>query len=88
MQAITQLKRPLVRRIGRLVVRITAAGVELRGKHRRRWRRASWAQIAGLADRDAPILQAAEERSGREVLERMGGTGEDRRGEGEKENRR
>lgn len=69
---VVSLKRSIVRRIGRLVIRVTPAGVELRGKHRRRWRALSWAQIAGLAVNDDPLLVAIEETAGRKVLDRIG----------------
>lgn len=72
MQRITRLSRPIARRIGRLVFRVTAAGVELRGKHKKKWRSVTWAQIAGLTTGQEPLLKAVEEAVGREVLARIG----------------
>ena len=72
MQRITRLSRPVVRRIGRLVFRVTAAGVELRGKHKKKWRSVTWAQIAGLTTGQEPLLKAVEEAVGREILVRIG----------------
>lgn len=73
MQRITRLSRPIARRIGRLVFRVTAAGVELRGKHKKKWRSVTWAQIAGLTTTgQEPLLKAVEEAVGREVLARIG----------------
>ncbi|MGN6547031.1 MAG: hypothetical protein ACTHK7_18390 [Aureliella sp.] len=43
---IAPLSRPIVRRVGRLVIRITAAGVELRGYRQQRGRRlVSWRRL-------------------------------------------
>lgn len=67
-----ELRKPITRRIGRLVVRISEQGVELRGYRRRKRRRATWAQIASLADADHPVVQLAENFEGRRLLETMG----------------
>lgn len=61
---VRQLSRPIRRRVGRLVVTITADGVELRGYRRRRLRRfLSWAQIASLSDAAVQPLLAGDEAS-------------------------
>ena len=69
---VTPLKRPLLRRIGSLVVYITREGIELRGFKRRRRIRLTWEQIAALEpDRDT-IQFICEERAGRRALDQLG----------------
>lgn len=68
---VTPLRRPVTRRIGRLVVTIAPDGIRFRGKHKRTWRTVSWAQVASLAE-DAPIFLAEETSRGLRELERMG----------------
>lgn len=76
MARLTELRRPLTRRIGSLVVRISADGIELRGRRRRRWRRISWARIACLAVDDVGgLLASLEEKQGAEALAAMGAAG-------------
>lgn len=71
---LTRLTRPLVRRIGRLVVRIDRHGVWVRGYRRRKWRRFTWEQVASLAlpgDGEA-VMRLAETAAGTKVLHSMG----------------
>jgi hypothetical protein len=69
---IRELKRPLVRRIGRLVVRISAEGIELRGYRRRKSLSMKWAGIASLTWEDRDLLREAEEQAGRLRLKELG----------------
>jgi len=46
--SITTLRKPLVRRFGRMVVRIDPDGLAIRGKHKKKWRRVTWAEVARL----------------------------------------
>ena len=71
-QQITTLKRPLTRRLGRLIVRVSEAGIDIRGKHRRNWHRLTWAQVASLAADEGVLLKINDEVAGQEVLQRMG----------------
>ena len=77
MGTLTKLRRPVARRIGRLVVRIDAKGIEIRGYRRRRARRVSWARLAYFADELGPLIEHAEETIGRSELETMGAATED-----------
>jgi len=72
MSQLTPLSRPLARRIGRLVVRITAEGLELRGYRRRQPHRLSWERVASLLGPDRPLLAEAEEQLGRDHLAAIG----------------
>lgn len=74
MASLTKLDRPLVRRIGdgRLVVRITKEGIELRGFGRRKWRPVSWEQVASLSGDEEDFLIGTEEAEGRRQLRAMG----------------
>jgi len=74
MATLTELTRPIVRRIGWLIVRIDAEGVAIRGYRRRRWYFISWARIAWFAAfLTPPLLLTAEERKGSEELARITG---------------
>jgi hypothetical protein len=78
--SLTKISKPVVRRIGRLIVRVEARGLSLRGYRRRKWTTYSWSQITMLADGDTPILKAAEEQAGRRFLEAIcNGTGKRRK---------
>jgi len=63
----TTLKRPLIRRIGNLVVRIDEDGIEIRGHRKRRWWSISWARLAYAACTavDLPLIVEGEEEAGR-----------------------
>ena len=52
MSSPTDLRRPLVRRIGRLNVRLSKDGVAIRARHRQKWHKATWQQIAAAAMQD------------------------------------
>jgi len=76
MASLTTLNRPIVRRLIRedvaLVVRITNAGIELRGYRRRRWRVVTWERIASLTTgEDQPLFCDSEAAIGRLVLEAL-----------------
>lgn len=69
---IRELRRPIVRRVGRLVFTITADGVELRGYRRRKPKVVTWAQIASLADAtERSLLVDCEQVAGLETLLKM-----------------
>lgn len=65
---ITHLRKPLDRRIGRLVVRLRNDGLELRGFYKQSSHFVSWAQIASLLDDERPLTTAAEKVRGTLVL--------------------
>lgn len=69
---VTRLRKPVTRRIGRLVVTLTPDGILFRWKHKRTWREVSWAQVASLAAGGEPIFVAEETTRGRRALESMG----------------
>ena len=60
MTRLTPLKRPLVRRIGRLVVRLSEEGLEVKGYRKRKWWPVCWAQLASLAGETLPAVLEAE----------------------------
>lgn len=51
-------KRPVVRRIGMLVVRLDHQGVSIRKYRGRKWRLVTWRQIATLALENEPTKPA------------------------------
>ena len=69
--SLTRLGNPVVRRVGKLIVRIHAHGIDLRGYRRRRWTSYTWSQVAGLADGERPILKSEEIATGRRALEQI-----------------
>ena len=69
-----ELKKPLRRKIGDLVIEVTRDGLKLRGFNRRKSHRVSWAQIFALDsidDEDATIGRHADERAGTRILKRL-----------------
>jgi hypothetical protein len=70
--SIIELKRPLTRRVGRLVVRIGPEGITLRGYRKRRGIELSWAQVASLSGPERPAMQLAENVDGRRRLADLG----------------
>jgi len=76
MATLTELTRPVVRRIGLLVVRMDAEGIQIRGYRRRSGRGVSWARLAYFAE-VGPLVDNAEERIGARELIKMGATTED-----------
>ena len=77
MSRLTELSRPVIRRIGWLVVRIDAEGIAIRGYGRRRWRRVSRARLAWFACFAAgPLIVATEEHVGNEDLKKITGKSE------------
>lgn len=72
----TELKKPILRRIGNLVVRLDPkAGVAIRAFKHRTWRQLSFERIAALADESTPIVAESETVAGARVLERLGASG-------------
>ena len=70
---LTHLTRPIVRRIGKLVVRIAPEGLSIRGYQCRTWRRVSWLSVGSLLEaEEAPVLVRADQVTGARVLKRMG----------------
>ena len=67
----TPLQRPLVRRVGNLVVQIAPDGIALRGYRRRTWRKYTWQQVASLAHDNLPLVRTAEHAAGSAVLAEM-----------------
>lgn len=69
------LTKPITRRIGRFVVRISRDGVAIRGHHKHLWKAVSWERIAAIASDQAPMIVAGEGVFGRKVLQEMGALG-------------
>lgn len=61
---VRELIRPIRRRVGRLVFKITQQGIEMRGYRCRRLHVVSWAQIASLSDSDCPVTRECENNAG------------------------
>ncbi len=71
--AVTQPKKPVVRRFGRLIVRLDAGGLSIRGFRKKRWRRVSWNEVAWLMSGDVnESLRQWSEREGEALLEAIG----------------
>ena len=71
MTKLTELDRPVTRRNGRLVVRISKEGVEMRGYRCRTWHPVPWARVACLLDRSQPIIEEMETQIGLAKLREM-----------------
>ena len=71
--AVTKLKKPVVRRIGDLVIRLGATGVSVRGSHKQTWHYVSYERVVSLVDflGDSPILEKIEEENGKKVLRKL-----------------
>ncbi|GAA4443052.1 hypothetical protein [Bremerella cremea] len=54
MSRVTKIEQPLRRRIGKLVIEITAQGIRMRGYRCRKWHAVTWLQIAALDNADNP----------------------------------
>ena len=68
---LTPLKRPIQRRIGNLVIRVSEAGIAIRGYRRRKRRTYTWEQVASLALDDLPLVRAAEQAEGAKTLSQI-----------------
>lgn len=68
---LTTLKKTILRRIGKLVVKISDDGVEIKGFRRRRWKKVTWEQIASLADESEPIYRRDEQVRGSKNLKAL-----------------
>lgn len=68
MSSITELKKPIRRRRGNLVIEVATEGLTLRGHRCRTSLTVTWAQVASLAAADEALLCAIEEKAGRRVL--------------------
>lgn len=51
-----RLRKPITRRIGKLIVRITDEGIWLRGYRRRSWRKLTWCEVAAIAAEPRPLF--------------------------------
>lgn len=67
----TTLKKPLIRRIGRLVIRIRDEGLDVRGFRKHKWRHVSWDRVASLIDEHGDIILKAEQAAGSKALRRI-----------------
>lgn len=72
MARLTKFRKPITRRVGRLVVRMTEGGVCYRPYRGRKWRMVTWAQVASLAGPEHPAIRLAENVDGKRALRRMG----------------
>lgn len=69
----TNLKKPIVRRVGRLVVRLGPDGLAIRAFRCRTWYRVSYAEVAWLAKtRAADDAVLFSELEGLDFLKRIG----------------
>jgi hypothetical protein len=68
---ITRPKKPVLRRYGRLIVRLDDDGVSIRGHRKKKWRRVSWSEVAWLC-KTSGAESAFSELEGREFLKRIG----------------
>ena len=70
---LTELTRPVTRRIGRLVVTLHPEGITIRAFRRRKdVRKFTWAQVASLATPVHPCVRVAEHVDGSRQLAAMG----------------
>ena len=72
--AITKLKKPCVRRIGDLVVRLDADGITVRGTRKRKSWFLSWSRVLSLVEfsaGDTSILEGIESEQGKQVLRKL-----------------
>ena len=69
---VTKLRKPLDRRIGDLIVRITDEGLLIRGHRKRTWHQASWEAVASAVAETLPITRAADAASGEQHLKAWG----------------
>jgi len=63
--------KPVIRRVGQMVVEIDAIGVTLRRYRGRRRIELTWEQVAGLSGLDEPITAVAEKQVGMRELRRV-----------------
>lgn len=70
----SQSRKPVVRRYGRLIVRLTAAGIELRGYRKKKWRAVTWNEVAWLTMTNRDQSRLFCELEGKGFLERIGAT--------------
>lgn len=72
MPKLIELRRPIRRRLGDLVIEIRPDGLTLRGRRRRNPRTYSWEQIASLAEAgDLEVIRETETAAGRRELARI-----------------
>lgn len=74
--AITMLSKPVTRRIGRIIVQITADGIRIRGHRKKLWKEASWTRVLSLFADDSygatpEINQHYEEQLGVPIRDKM-----------------
>ena len=72
--AITRLKKPCVRRIGDLVVRLDADGITVRGTREQKSWFLAWSRVLSLVDftvEDMSILEGIEREQGKRVLQKL-----------------
>ncbi len=68
----TPLSKPVVRRIGRLVIRIDATGIAIRRLRTRSWHCLSWAEVAfHAADSSDDLLAYGARQIGQNMLDAM-----------------
>ena len=66
---ITPLTRPIVRKIGKLVVKLAPGGLSIRGHRRRKWRFIPWEQVAAATSHEeAPLIFLSEFQDGEAKL--------------------
>jgi len=72
---VTELTKPLRRRIGDLVVELTTDGLRVRGKHKQTWVEFRWVRVLSLSGEaeaeQLPALTAMELAEGKRVHARL-----------------
>lgn len=69
--SVTRPKKPVVRRYGRLFVRLDDKGLSIRGYRKKNWRWVSWSDVGWLCMTRGPE-SVFSEIEGREFLEKIG----------------
>lgn len=70
--SITAPTKPVLRRYGRLIVRLDDAGLSIRGHRKKKWRRVSWYELGWLVMTNGEGGKVFSEIEGREFLQKIG----------------
>jgi hypothetical protein len=72
---VTQPRKPVVRRYGRLIVRIDDQGLSIRGHRKKKWRLVSWAEVGWLVKTNGHPETVFSQTEGAAFLEEIGAVG-------------
>lgn len=65
---IIELKKPVLRRIGNLTIRVSRDGIDVRGRGKQKWTPIEWARILALIEsNDRPVVIESERALGRRM---------------------